>query len=184
MAMQSSPTGHGWGARLQQGSRPGCSAGGGGDAAAADEYTKVLEARRLSSREQPIQQQIAKAFNVARSVEDRLGRTVSRVKASLDTQRALVGRPQAEYQQADDLHKQLVTQLLSQVVEKLIGEKLAVWSVRSILFGSIEEIPASWGNLVGEAESRLTLSQEDKDAADQLATQLKQALKQATETLF
>eukprot|EP00959_Pyramimonas_sp_CCMP1952_P473248 9501414-Pyramimonas_sp.AAC.1 len=107
------------------------------------------------------------------------------MQAAVEEQRARVGRLQSDCQQVEDLQKQLVNQLHAQVKssDEPMPAKSSPWSVRSILTGTIGEIPITLGRSSrrgGGGWHRSFDGEKKKGQADKLVTELKKGIQEAT----
>ena len=155
-----------------------------GDIQGAARYQKTLDQKRQAARERPLQQQVNQAFHNLRALEQKLDKAVRSYEdmdKAIKEQRSLVGILKNELESAELVHKNLVSQLHTQVSPTPAPVK---WSVRDILSGNLEEIPIVLGDLVGEGDGDLELTDEDRRAADNLVNQLKKTLKDTTTALF
>ena len=126
-----------------------------GDKQGAARYQKSLDQKRQAARQRPLHQQVSQAFHGLRALEQKLEKAVRNdedMDKAIKEQRTLVGTLKNEMEAAELVHKNLVSQLHSQVSPAPVPAK---WSVRDILSGNLEEIPIVLGDLVGEGDGDL-----------------------------
>ena len=157
-----------------------------GDTVGAEKYKTILEKRRHTTAELPVSQQVSRAFNILRSTERKLAQAVGQfdeMEKALELHRVHIQALNTDLQDAENKHRALVHRLHADTVRVPPGP--AKLCIRSILDGTLEDLPIELGDVLGIADLEgAELCEEDRKQGEALVKTLKQSLREQTKALF